>query len=153
MTNNKSIITRWTTDKNIKLLTRYQELNLIPFSCSLNEISRTNDDGEMKTKKELSNLPQHANITKYNQQFIKTYNGLCLKMGTKIDDEHHVILLDIDNKNDTVDRWLNIVKIKNKTVKFQTPTAITGNNGIHYLFKVSSEQFDKMQKNIHRINN
>ena len=127
--------TNWTVEKNVMLLDRYKELNLIPFSCSLSE-----DD---KGKKKFTNLPQHATITKYDDKLIKTYNGLCIKTGVKIDDNNYLILVDIDNKNNTISKWFDLLKTHHKTKKLKTPQATTGNNGLHYLFKVSSDKFEK----------
>ena len=138
---NSTIKPNWSAEKNMKLLNRYQELNLIPFSCSVNEILK--HDG--LTRKELTNLPSHSNITKFDINLIRTYNGLCLKMGTKLDDDNYVILVDVDNKNGTVDKWLDLLKQHQKTTKIKTPTAITGNDGIHYLFKVPSELYKHLQ--------
>ena len=66
-------------------------------------------------------------------------------MGTKLDDDNYVILVDVDNKNGTVDKWLDLLKQHQKTTKIKTPTAITGNDGIHYLFKVPSELYKNLQ--------
>lgn len=82
------------------------------------------------TKKELSSLPSHYHNTKFDDKFIRTYYGLCLKMGTKADDNHYVILVDVDNKNGTVDEWLDLLTHHQTTTNFKTPTAITGNDGI-----------------------
>ena len=64
--------TNWTTDKNEKLIKRYQELNLIPFSCSITEKLKKDEKGEMVPKKELENLPAHSKIIKFNHFLIKT---------------------------------------------------------------------------------
>ena len=141
--------TNWNTDKNQSLLDRYKDLGLIPFSCKVNEILKNN---ETIPKKSLSNLPSHSTITKFSSTLINSYNGLCLKMGKKIDDDNYVILLDIDNKNDTVDKWFEIVKKHQKTKKFKTPTAITGNDGLHYLFKVPEKLFQKLQNSYTGLN-
>ena len=135
--------TNWTVEKNVMLLDRYKELNLIPFSCSLSE-----DD---KGKKKFTNLPQHATITKYDDKLIKTYNGLCIKTGVKIDDNNYLILVDIDNKNNTINKWYDLLKTHHKTKNLKTPQATTGNNGLHYLFKVSSDKFEKLQSSYTRI--
>ena len=74
----KALKTCWNTDKNQKLLARYLELNLIPFSCSIAEKLKPDNRGDMVPKKEISNLPCHSKITKYSDDLIRTYNGLAL---------------------------------------------------------------------------
>ena len=138
--------TNWNTDKYQKLLKRYQELNLIPFSCSLSEKLKKDENGDMVPKKEFENLPSHSKITKFKQDLIKTYNGLCIKIGTKINDSDYVILVDVDNKNDTINKWNRLLKIHHKTTNLKTPTATTGNSGLHYLFKISEDKYNKIQK-------
>ena len=140
----KAIKTNWETEKNQRLLNRYKELDLIPFSCVLEEISKKDSRGEMVPKKNLDKLPPHSTITKFQQQYIRTYNGLCLKMGTKTDDGQHIILVDIDNKNDTMEKWVKVLNSHIKTT-LKTPTATTGNGGLHYLFKVPQDMFVKLQ--------
>lgn len=99
----------WNTDKNSRLLNRYKELGLIPFSCSINETQKP----DQAPKKELTKIPPHSQITKFKQSFITSNNGLCLKMGTQIEEGFYVILIDIDNKNNTMEIWQNLI-IKNK---------------------------------------
>ena len=77
--------------------------------------------------------------------FIRAFNGLSLKMGTKIDDAEYVILVDVDNKHNTIKTWKALLKQHHKATVLRTPTATTGNGGLHYLFKVSEEQLNKMQ--------
>jgi hypothetical protein len=143
--------TNWETEKNQKLLARYLQLNLIPFSCKLVEELRKDENGEMVPKKRLLDLPTHSAITKYDRNLVRTFNGLCLKMGTKLDDDSHVLLVDVDNKNGTVEKWNDLLKKHHKTTKLKTPTATTGNDGLHYLFKVSDEQFQKLKSSYTKL--
>ena len=64
----------------------------------------------MVPKKELENLPAHSKIIKFNRDLIKTYNALCIKVGTKINDSEYVILVDVYNKNDTINEWNDLLK-------------------------------------------
>ena len=112
----------WDTDKNSKLLNRYKDLGLIPFSCSINET----DKADQAPKKELSKMPPHSQITKFKQSLIKSNNGLCIKMGMHIEDGFYVILIQIGNKNNTMEAWRNLVIKHNKYKTFKTPTVTTG---------------------------
>ena len=101
----KRIKSNWETNHNEKLLERYRGLSLIPFSCSLAEVERNGCH-----KKELSNLPPHAAITELDPALIRSYNALCIKTGTKVGVDAHVVLVDVDSKNDTKSKWLEILK-------------------------------------------
>ena len=129
----------WTTDKNSRSLNRYKELGLIPFSCSINEIEKA----DQAPKKEMSKMPPHSQITKFKQSLIKSNNGLCIKMGTQMGDGSYVILIDIDNKNNTTEAWRSLVIKHSKSKTIKTQRATPGNKGIHYLFNVSEEPFHK----------
>ena len=97
-------------------------------------------------KQVLENLTVHSKIIQFNQALTQTYNGLCLKMGTKINDSDYVILVDIDNKNDTIIKRNDLLKPHHKTINLKTPTATKGNNGLHYYFKLSEDKYNKIQK-------
>lgn len=129
--------------KNLNLLQSYKACGLIPFSLSIKETSKA--DG--KITKTLKSVYEFSKISEYNDDYIdksfKTYNGLAIRMGTPINGGY-VIGLDIDNKPDgTLLKWTDILLQHNinSTSGFTTPTAKTGNNGYHYLFKVTDEQF------------
>ena len=66
--------------------------------------------------------------------------------GDEIDNENYVILVDVDNKNDTMDKWTELFNTNHKTPTLKTPTATTANNGLHYLFKLPEDQFRNLQK-------
>jgi hypothetical protein len=140
-TNGSTIRTNWTTDRNQQLLKRYQEMGLIPFSCVIEEV--LNNDSH--PKKELKKMPQHGALQAFDNNLIKTYNGLCLKMGIQLKgNDEYLILIDVDNKNGTMAMWQELLQ-RHQKIPFRTPTATTGNNGLHYLFKVSHEQLQQMQ--------
>ena len=105
----------WTTDKNSRLLNIYKELGLIPFSCSINEIEKA----DQAPKKEMSKMPPHSQVTKLRQSFIKSNNGLCIKMGTRMEDGSYVILIDIDNKNNTMEAWRSLAIKHNESKTIQ----------------------------------
>ena len=72
--------------------------------------------------------------------------------GDQINDSDYVILVDVDNKNDTMNKWNDLLKTHHKTTNLKTPTATTGNNGLHYLFKVSEDKYNKLQKSYTTLN-
>lgn len=141
--NNRNIETKW-NDKNLKLLNRYKELNLIPFSFSLTE-----------NEKGIKDLitPKHGSFTKYDENLINSKNGLAIKTGAKIDNDNYLILVDIDNKNDTINKWYSLLKTHNNNKNYyKTPYASTGNDGLHYLFKISFEKFRNLKSSYGKIN-
>jgi hypothetical protein len=77
----KPLRINWDADKNKKLLARYQELQLIPLSCGLEEIIKPDSE----PRKEMSKIPPHTQIIKYKQSLITSNNCLCIKMGSKLD--------------------------------------------------------------------
>lgn len=96
-------------------------------SFSLNII--TNNVG----KKQLINVPKFSNITKENYlEFIDhDMNGVAIRMGSLINDDadEFVVLIDIDNKDDTnrvlygMTKWNELIDGK----KIYTPIQKTGN--------------------------
>ena len=125
---------------------KYIAKNLIPFSINL--ISTNN-------KKHFTFIPQFSQITEHNYtQFINdNMNGLAIRLGMK-NDGYYIILLDIDDKEDTENmkngmaKWRELIKNKNIT----TMTQKTGNNGLHYLFKINKEQYETLPTMITGLN-
>jgi P4 family phage/plasmid primase-like protien len=118
---------------------KYSNAGFIPFNLSIN----VKDDG----KKILKNVPAFSNIDSDNYvDYINDItNAMAIRLGHIIDDDHYVVLLDIDNKeqenvNNGLTKWKEL--IKNKTIT--TPTQKTGNDGLHYLFKVDTETFESL---------
>ena len=109
------IETRWDKPNNEKLLSRYLELNLIPFSCVLTEEMKNGEP-----KKQLPYMPSFSKITTFDRTLVRSYNGLCIKVGTKLDDRKCVLLLGIDNKHDTKNKWRALVKQQHKS-ELETP--------------------------------
>jgi hypothetical protein len=74
-------------------------------------------------------------------------NGMAIRTGCIVDDKYYLILVDVDNKDDTekvkngMKKWEELIKKK----KINTPTQKTGNNGLHYLFKVPDITFNKLK--------
>ena len=65
--------------------------------------------------------------------------------GGKRNDNDYVVLVDLDNQNDTINKWNNLLKTHHKPSNLKTPTAATGNDGLHYLIKVSQEKYNTLQ--------
>jgi len=130
---------------------KYIAKNLIPFSINL--ISTNN-------KKQFTFIPQFSQITEKNySQFINNtntnkMNGLALRLGTIVDNDYYVILLDIDNKEDNEEmkngmtKWKELIQNKN----IVTMTQKTGNNGLHYLFKINKKQYETLPATITGLN-
>ena len=73
---------------------------------------------------------------------------MALRTGLVVND-YHVVLIDIDDKNENgilngMSKWNILIKHKN----INTPTQKTGNNGLHYLFKVPSNIFEILPASI-----
>lgn len=122
---------------------KYNEAGFIPFTLNI----QTNDNG----KKLLKNVPSFSNIdcNNYDEYIDNKMNGMALRLGI-----NNIVLIDVDNKDDT-DTVLNgMIKwhIMTKKRKFNTPTQKTGNGGLHYLFKVSDDIFDKLPASITELN-
>lgn len=137
----KKLVNKKKTNNDI--INRYKQLNLIAFSGKMTEY--TNANGEAKKQ---FNYPMNWAYTNNWSLFNSRVNGHALRMGTKVSHNEYVILLDIDNKNDTVKRFENNV-LKKHGLTYNTlksPTAITGNNGYHCLFKVDEERYQSIKK-------
>ena len=111
---------------------KYTKLNFTPFTLNI----ATKDNN----KKYLKNIPKFSDITceNCNNYIDNNMNGFALRVGVLVDD-YYIILIDIDDKEDTKDtkngmtKWNLLIQDK----KIKTPTQKTGNNGLHYIFKVS----------------
>ena len=130
--------------ENIAYAQTYIDRGLIPFTLNI--------DIKQNGKKHLLNIPKFSNIDEENyQDYIKNnMNGMAIRVGTLIDDNYYVVLLDIDNKEDdeTIQNGMIVWKQIIKKKKIQTPTQKTGNNGLHYLFKVKGDVFDELPASI-----
>ena len=128
------------TIKNTTYAKNYIDAGLVPFTINVKQ----KDDG----KKELKNIPKFLDITtdNYDDYIDNRMNGMAIRMGQQIKDTtDYVVLIDIDNKDDDnvqngMTKWKEIIKGK----KINTPTQKTGNDGLHYLFRVSEEDFMKL---------
>ena len=126
----------------------YEKSGLVIQSFILEEI--LNEKGEYKKKpRDLNDGWQTA--TKNNIKKNKNHNGFLLNTGNKIGDKY-IIGVDIDNKDDKkgelngLDFWNNF--IEEKELNITTPRQKTGNNGYHYLFLLSEEQYKIISGNI-----
>jgi hypothetical protein len=123
----------------------YAKCGFIPFNLSID----TKDNG----KKILKNIPTFSDIknNNYSNYINDNLNGMGLRMGCMIDN-HYIILIDIDNKEDGVNdvkngltKWKELIKGKDAII---TPMQKTGNNGLHYLFKVDADTFENLPASI-----
>jgi hypothetical protein len=118
----------------------YAKSGFIPFTLNIG----LKEDGrkDIKPPKGYNDIDSDT----YIDYVFNKHNGMALRTGILIDDEYYLILIDIDNKeSETVkngmDKWKQIIKGK----IINTPTQKTGNDGLHYLFKVSENIFDKLK--------
>lgn len=126
---------------------KYINLKFTPFTLNI----ATKDNN----KKYLKNIPKFSDITRENcNNYIdNNMNGFALRVGVLVDD-YYIILIDIDDKEDTKDtkngmtKWNLLIQDK----KIKTPTQKTGNNGLHYIFKVSEQVFNTLPSSITEIN-
>ncbi len=144
--NNEAIKELAKTKKNVKNINnneyakKYINQGFVPFTCNL----KTNEED----KKVLLNVPQFStlNIDNCINSVNITHNCMALRMGTKIEDDYYVVLIDIDDKDEDnaqngMIKWKDLTK---NMKEFNTPTQKTGNNGLHYLFKVKEEKFKNL---------
>ncbi len=134
-------------NNNIVFAKKYHENGFIPFTLNI----CTKKDG----KKDLKGVPKFSEIDKNNciNKINKNTNGMAIRMGCKYKDEDYfIVLLDIDTKDDKendilsgMTKWKELIEGRKELV---TPTQRTGNNGLHYLFKVSEDIFAKLPKSI-----
>ena len=140
----------------------YKKNELVPFSLCIGWNSK-------KNKKELvmpinwascnkDNYKSFINDTIINKEgIININNCLGVKMGTTTKDNYKIIGVDIDDKNDDIEnnifnglkKWDELLKEHNINNRVSLNTFIqqTGNNGYHYLFKVTLKQYETI-KNI-----
>ena len=151
-----------------ELINNYTKNELVPFSLCIGWNTNNN-------KKELimpsnwancnkDNYKEHVNnkiIKSKKDEVINIKNCLGLKMGTITKDNYKIIGLDIDNKEDDKEKnifngykkWYDVLRENNikNYVSFNTFIQQTGNKGLHYLFKVSLDQYENI-KNITNLN-
>jgi len=135
--------------ENKNILQIYQNLNFPIISASLKEIVTENK----KLKKEFRPFFKGwQNEENYNVDNInENYNCFFLGLGKQLTDGKYLFGFDVDDKNEDkrqngLVKWKEIVKEKN--FHPDTPTATTGNGGLHYLFKLSKEQFERVKTSI-----
>lgn len=140
-------MTRILNQSNMNLLEVYQQRNFIPFSFDL--VVENN-------KKVMKNCPNFSNITTYDNKYINhNNNALAIRTGEFIDNDHALILIDVDlYKDDTRTKWESFLFDNNiaNLLNFNTPIQKTGNNGIHYLFKVYKDNIQYISKNLTGLN-
>jgi hypothetical protein len=133
------------------ILEQYNNAKFVYFTCLLTD--EKNPEGVYKKK--AKEIP--AGYTLLTEPLVnKHHNCYCLLMGTELPDNkqsskqdtYYLIGLDIDNK-ETATTKNGIGKIKElfKIHKYKpnTPKAKTGNNGLHYLFKVNENELQQLK--------
>ena len=130
----------------------YDSKGLIVHSCNIIE-SNIGD----KSKKELKGLNVgYTNIIKNNLNYIKkSHNSLFLNIGTKINNKYLIALDIYDKKSENIYNGINYWNkmIKKYNIDYNTPTAKTGNKGLHYLFFINEEQKVYIKKISINVNN
>lgn len=126
---------------------KYKACGFVPFTLNLG----MNKDG----KKYPFDIPSFSAIDSRNclDNVNNNKNCMALRMGTKIDDDYYIVLFDVDMTEDDdtkcgMTKWKELLEGKKE---INTPTQKTGNNGLHYLFKVSEENFNKLPRLITKI--
>ena len=141
--------------KSLKFLESCKKLNLVIYTCKLSFDKKTQ-------KKTISQCESNINMNNYNDDYIKEgQNGYLMKMGTKLEENKYIVGLDIDVKEDYIEtknkkeievkngmtKWIEILK-KNYIDDIDsliTPIQKTGNNGRHYLFKLSEDDYKRLK--------
>jgi hypothetical protein len=110
----------------------YDDLNIISYSVML-KATGFDVDYPDRIKKEISRLPKYKDI-KLESHFNSLMNSLMIPTGK----EYNLILIDIDNKDDTMDKYNKICKANEYNDK--TLTESTMNKGLHFYYKLSKKQ-------------
>ena len=130
----------------MEILKTYRKCGFIPFSLEIEE----HENG----KKLLKPPKGYNNFHNFDvDNLVKNYNGMAIRTGTILKDGFYLMALDIDdNKDDTnklngLKKWRELLidnNFKNGELSINTPIQQTFNKGYHYLFKITSEQFEKI---------
>lgn len=119
-----------------KQMIRYDELNIVYHSINLTPTGY-DKNYEKRIKKTPSNMPAYANI-KLEKYFNENMNSLMIPTG----ENYNLILIDIDNKYDTIDKFNELCK--DNDFDRETLTEKTINEGYHYYFKLSRKQRNEL---------
>lgn len=127
-----------------KDLKKFDGLDIVYHSIKLK--IPENDDGEYIYKKDypdrLEKTPSCIPIfrnKKLESKFIKNYNATIVPMGQV----YNLIGIDIDNKDDTMQKYKTICK--NNNYNSNTFTMRTMQNGLHEYYSLSDEQIEKLK--------
>ena len=139
------------------MLKVYKDLNLPISTVDITEV--LNAKGEYK--KDFKFRHEWQTIDKYEEININpNSNGYILNTGHILSDGNHLIALDFDSCEDkSIDGVKKLHEIVGKNLKTDEELnflfQVTGNKGIHLLFKVEPERFKNISSNITglRINN
>jgi len=135
-----------------ELIEVYKFFNLVIYSCNLTINNK---------KKIIQPLKSNIDMNNFSYDYINIhYNGYLLKTGTILNDGNYLVGLDIDKKEDVIDneneklnvyngmtKWEEILKDNNINDKLDidTPIQKTGNDGLHYLFKVNKKDYSLLK--------
>jgi hypothetical protein len=125
-------------ERDIKTL---NDSEITYFSINLNAIK--DDKGKYKFNEHGGLLKKPTNVLSYKNvkvesYFNKKYNGTMIPLGKN----YNLIGIDVDNKNDTINKF-NKIRAENEAV--DTFTIKTMNNGYHYYYYLSKQQASKLK--------
>ena len=122
----------------------YEKIGFSPVSASITEKLNAKGKPFKEFKPIMGGWEKEQVFDRTN--ISKQKNALFLVMGTKLSDGNYLIGFDVDNKEgkngckNGYTKWFEMVEEFGLVIN--TPTAKTGNNGMHYLFKISEELFN-----------
>jgi hypothetical protein len=123
---------------------QYAEHGVIPFTLNIGLKS----DGIKKDLKPPRGY-NDIDLDNYDDFVSNDMNGMAIRTGCEISDGYFLILIDIDNKEtekvkNGVTKWNSLIERYTKGNNINTPMQKTGNNGLHYLFKIHRDIFDQL---------
>jgi hypothetical protein len=127
---------------------KYKNSGYVPFTLNLKTDARG--------KKRPFDVPPFSTIDSVNclNYVNNEHNCMALRMGLKCDNNNnYVVLIDIDTSEDNatfsgMKKWKELLDEKDE---INTPTQKTGNNGLHYLFKVTENVYNTLPAAITKI--
>lgn len=134
---------------NKSILQFYKNLNFPIISANLKEIVTENKKVKKEFKPFFKGWQNEENFN--NDNINEKYNCFFLGLGKQLTDGKYLFGFDVDDKTEEARKnglvkWREIIKEKNFNP--DTPTATTGNGGLHYLFKLTKEQFERVKTSI-----
>lgn len=111
----------------------YYSINLIANGYDVNFPDKIKKQIDCKT------IPIYKDV-KLKAKFDSKKNCIMIPTG----ENYNLILVDVDNKYDTVDKFNTI--LRNNNIKIDTFTERTMNNGYHYYFRLNDSQIEEFKK-------